>query len=113
MAEATNKVVFATEEVTLHLLMSETQNEDGTYNTQSQVFLPGQFVDQEKVPPYLLDAIKEGKSPGLELMTESKASELSEKAAQIRALASDTVNVQGPVSEGDKMAESIKAAKSQ
>lgn len=112
MAEA-KKVVFATEEATIHLLLSDKPMENGSYATESQVLLPGQFVAQEKVPPYLLEAVKAGTAPALQLMTERRAKQVSTKAAEIRALANNTVSVQGPVSEGDAMSESIKTASAQ
>lgn len=113
MAEA-KKVVFANEEVTIHLLLegaSDVLKEGGDgYNTESQVLLPGYFVDQNAVPPYLLDAVKKGTAPGLQLMTESRAKKISSEAKQIRALATQSVNVQGPASEGDAMTEAVAAA---
>jgi hypothetical protein len=113
LAEA-KKVVFANEEVTIHLLLNGEpdvlQTGREVFSTESQVLLPGQFVDQNAVPPYLLNAVKEGTAPGLQLMTEARAKKISSEAAEIRAIATQTVNVQGPVSEGDAMAEAIKTA---
>lgn len=114
MAEQAKKVVFATDETTIHLLLSKDKAQDvfgqETYSTESQVLLPGQYVEQELVPPYLLDAVKAGTVPSLELTTEKRAKDISEKAAAIRAMANQSVNVQGPASEGDAMSESVKAA---
>ena len=114
MAE-TGKVVFATEEVTVHLLLSadpqENQFGDKVYHTESVVLLPGQYRRQDEVPPYLLESIKEGASPGLELVTEKRASDVAQKAAEIRAAASgEAINVQGVPSESDANKESLKLA---
>ena len=114
LAEA-KQVVFAHDEVTVHKLLSPDPVKDAfgeeVYNTESQVLLPGQFVSQEEVPPYLLKKIEEGASPGLSLMSESEANELSAKAAEIRAIASgEAINVQGVPSESDANKESLRLA---
>jgi hypothetical protein len=114
LAEAST-VVFATDEVTVHTLLSPDPQDNGfggmVYHTESKVLLPGQFLDSEEVPPYLLKSIKEGTSPGLEIMTHDKAAELSAKAAEIRAIAGgETVNVQGIKSESQANKESLKLA---
>jgi hypothetical protein len=115
LAEAKN-VVFATDEATVHLLLSPDPVDNGfgeeVYSVESQVLLPGQFVDQSAVPPYLINKIKEGTAFGLELMPEKKAKEVSAKAAEIRAIASSgsAVNTQGLPSESDANKESFKLA---
>ena len=114
MAEA-KQVVFAHDEVTMHTLLSPDPVKDAfgeeVYNTESQVLLPGQFVDQERVPPYLLKMVKDGSASGLSLMSESEAEELAAKAAEIRAIAAgEAVNVQGIPSESDANKESLKLA---
>ena len=114
MAEAL-QVVFATDEVTVHTLLSpdpqENQFGDKVYHTESTVLLPGQSVPVDEVPPYLLDSIKEGTSPGLELMNKGEADELAAKAAEIRAIAGgESVNVQGVQSESQSNKESLKLA---
>jgi hypothetical protein len=91
LAEA-KQVVFAHDEVTVHTLLSPDPVKDAfgeeVYNTESKVLLPGQFVPEEDVPPYLLKKIEDGTALGVSLMSESEADELAEKAAQIRAIAS-------------------------
>lgn len=114
MAE-TGKVVFATDEVTVHTLLSpdpqENQFGDKVYHTESRVLLPGQSVGLDEVPPYLLESIKDGTSPGLELMTEKRAADVAQKAAEIRAAASgEAINVQGVPSESDANKKSLKLA---
>lgn len=114
MAEA-KQVVFAHDEVTVHTLLSPDPVKDAfgedVYNTESQVLLPGQFVDYDAVPPYLHKKIEEGTAHGLSVMSESEAESLAAKAAEIRALASgDAVNVQGTPSESDANRESVRQA---
>ena len=115
MAEA-KTVVFATDETTIHLLLSPDPVDDGlgheVYQTESQVLLPGQIVEQSAVPPYLLSKIKEGTAPGLELMPAKKAEEVAAKAAEIRAIAGgdEAVRAQGIPSESDANKESFRLA---
>jgi hypothetical protein len=114
LAEA-KQVVFAHDEVTVHTLLSPDPVKDAfgeeVYNTESKVLLPGQFVPEEDVPPYLLKKIEDGTALGVSLMSESEADELAEKAAQIRAIASgEQVNFQGVPSESESNKESLRLA---
>jgi len=116
LAEA-KQVVFAHDEVTLHTLLSPDPVKDvisgeEVYNVEAQVLLPGQSVAKERVPPYVLKHIEDGRAPGLSVMSESEADELAAKAAEIRAIAAgESVNVQGVPSESDANKASLKAAK--
>jgi hypothetical protein len=107
------KVVFATEESTVHVLMSDKMEVDHLgnemYPTESRVLLPGEFVEQSTVPPYLLNAVKSGTAPGLQLMTEKRAKEVSAQAAEIRAMADSSASVTVP-SESQARKESVKLA---
>ena len=114
MAEA-KQVVFAHDEVTVHTLLSPDPVKDAfgedVYNTASKVLLPGEFISQDEVPPYLLEKIEEGASPGLSVMSESEADELSRKAAEIRAIAAgNQINFQGVPSESVANKESLQRA---
>lgn len=114
MAEA-QKVVFANNEITVHILLDPTPKDDlfgnKLYETESAVLLPGQFIEQSMLPPYLLDAVKKGSVPRLELMPRKRAEDIKAQADAIRSMGDSTVNVQGPASESDAAAEAIAAAK--
>lgn len=115
MAEA-NQRVFATEEVTVHKLLSadpqkDPQSGEEIYHTESVVLLPGQHIPADEVPPYLLEKIEAGTLSSLSLMSQNDAEELSAKAAEIRGIAAgEGVNVQGVPSESDANRESLKLA---
>jgi len=113
MAETT-KVVFAEGEATIHLLMSPDPQDDGlggkVYATESKVLLPGQYVGADQVPPYLLDKVKEGKAPGLKLVTKAKAAEILKKVGELRAISEQTVDVTGVVSEADAKRNAVQLA---
>ena len=81
------KVVFASQEVTLH-------TSQGTYKTafgadqhvvESVTLVPGDTVELDKLPDYQQEAVKEGKVPGVEVMSKSEAEKKSEEVARLRA----------------------------
>jgi len=97
---AKKQVLFAKDASTVHILLSPDPVDDPfggkTYNTESKLLLPGEYVGTDKVPPYLLEKVKDGSADTLVLMDEAKAVKLANEAARIRAQNAESVNVVGP-----------------
>jgi hypothetical protein len=113
MAETT-KVIFAEDEVTIHLLMSldpvpNAFGED-SYVTESKVLLPGESVELDRVPPYLVEKVKNGEAPGLTLVTRKRASEILKKSETLRAITEQTVDATGVVSDAENKKSRVKLA---
>jgi len=74
---ANTKVAFAENVVTVHVKRTSEPGllPDGTegWDVVSKNLSPGEYIPLSDIPPYLSDAVKEGKVPGLKIMTPAQA----------------------------------------
>ena len=94
-------VLFADSDVTVHVLPApgvEPETDQfgrKLWPVSSRVLRPGDQVAADEVPGYVVDAVKAGKVAGLSLVSESKANDLREHAAQLRGLLTQPAEYQG------------------
>lgn len=75
---AEDKVVYVSEDVTLHsVLGSEQVNGNTVYNVESVSLKTGDTFDFNKLPPYQQESVEAGTVPGVEVVSAKKAEELS------------------------------------
>ena len=84
----TDKIVFAEDEVTIHIALGEPSNMDGNlvYPIESKILLPGETVEFDKLPKYLQEKVTAKKAPGLTLLTAKQAEEKLEERDRILGL---------------------------
>lgn len=96
--EASNQVLFADVGLNVHILMNPKPmvSDDGTkfYDVKGAVLSPGDSVPLNELPPYLVEDVKSGKVPGARIVSTEDAFRLNREAAQIRALADQTIGVE-------------------
>lgn len=88
--------LFADVGLTIHVLMTEKPvkwQEFKLYDVKSKVLAPGDSVPLSDLPPYQLEAVKNGKIEGARIVTQEEATRLNEEAARIRSLASQSINL--------------------
>ncbi len=110
---AENKVVLATEETTVHLKLASEVSKDNFGNeawaVESKILLPGQFVNSDKLPPYLVEKIEKGEAQGLAFVSQSEAEQIQAAAAD-EPDGSDVISVQGFPSKTEEKKKKVKAA---
>src|SRR5574338_68073 len=85
----TEKVIFAEDAATVHIISGDVEElPDGTkYEPhESRVLKPGETLQLSEVPSYLREAVKEGKAPGLVLLTPAQAKKILKQADLARAV---------------------------
>lgn len=96
--EASNEVLFADEGVSIHILMNPTpmKDNDGNklYDVRGQVLRPGDTVPLDELPPYLAEKARAGAVKGARVVSAEDAFRLNREAAQIRAIADQTIGVE-------------------
>ena len=74
---APTKVAFAENVITVHVKRTSEPGllPDGTegWDVVSKIMAPGESMPLSDMPPYLSDAVKEGKVPGLKALTPAQA----------------------------------------
>lgn len=82
MAGATKNTAFAESTVTVHVALASEPGKlpDGSeaWDVESKIMNRGDTLPLSVMPPYLSEAIKKGKVPGLILMTEAQAKKASD-----------------------------------
>lgn len=75
-------LAFAESAVTVHVKLASEPGElpDGTkaWDVESKIMTPGETLPLNLMPPYLSEAIREGKVPGLVAMTHAQAKKTTE-----------------------------------
>ncbi len=94
-----NEVLFSEVGLTVHVMMNPVPVKDtftGTemYDVKAQVLAPGDSIPLTDLPPYLVEDLRAGRVAGAKIVTPEEAQRLSEEAARIRQLASNTVGVE-------------------
>jgi hypothetical protein len=89
--EKVEKVIFAEETATVHVIDGDVTEENGQIvePIYSKVLLPGETIGLSEVPSYLRKLVEEGKAPGLTLLTPAQAKRLVNKAQRTKASISD------------------------
>jgi len=86
MASTAKTVAFAEEAVTVHVARNSEPGvlPDGSeaWDVESITLKPGQTMPLAEMPPYQVDLIKSGKSPGLVALTQAQAKRVEEAYAQ-------------------------------
>jgi hypothetical protein len=73
-----NKVVYASSDVTLHVALgSEEFNGNTVWNVESVVLRPGDTLPLDKLPPYQKEAVEAGDVPGVQVVSEKEGEKLS------------------------------------
>jgi hypothetical protein len=98
-AEGSTDVLFASEGISVHILMNptpivDTVNGTELYDVRGQVLRPGDTVPLDSLPPYQKKAAMEGTMRGAQVVTAEEAFRLNREAAQIRAIADQTIGVE-------------------
>ena len=98
-SENSTDVLFATEGISIHILMNPTPIVDSTtgdklYDVRGQVLRPGDTVPLDELPPYQREAAEKGAVRGARVVSAEEAFRLNREAAQIRAIADQTVGVE-------------------
>lgn len=90
MATTTDKVAFAESAVTVHVKRVSEPGllPDGgeAWDVESKIMLPGETLSLSEMPPYLSDAIKGGRVPGLKAMTPTQARQRVELLQELGGL---------------------------
>ncbi len=96
MAATAEKVIFVEEATTVHIIDGDVEkDENGEVVFEphySKVMLPGETLELAEVPSYVASAVKEGKAPGLTLLTPAQAKRLVNKAERTKANITDLVD---------------------
>ena len=87
------KVIFANEAVTVHLVDGDpVLDSDGNIIQEpvtGKVMLPGETIALTDVPSYLRKLVEEGNAPGLTLLTPTQAKRLVSQAEKAKAKIQD------------------------
>lgn len=79
---AQKSLAFAESVVTVHLTLASEPGllPDGTeaWDIESKIMNPGDTLPLKLMPPYLSEAVREGKVPGLIAMTQAQAKKVTE-----------------------------------
>jgi hypothetical protein len=81
------RLILAESDSTIHVKIGEPTKLDNGEIFQpheSRMLFAGQTIDPSEVPEYLLDLAKQGKAPGLTLLTEAQAKKIQREAAIAR-----------------------------
>lgn len=97
--EASNEVLFAEVGLNVHVLMNpkpivDSLSGNKMYDVKGVVLAPGDTVPLSELPPYLVEDVKSGKVPGARFVSAEEAFRLNREAAQIRAIADQTIGVE-------------------
>ena len=87
MTAVKGKLVLAEITSTVHFKAGEQQIEDGKVvfePHESRVIPAGETIDPAELTDYMLDLVKQGKAPGLSLLTETQAKKIQREAAIAR-----------------------------
>ena len=77
-----DKAVYATSDVTLHVVQGKEElNGNTVYNVESVVLGVGDAIDFDKLPPYQQEAVEAGKVPGVEVVSAKEAEKKSQERA--------------------------------
>ena len=76
-------------DVNVHRILSEEKNAKGepVYHIESVILTAGESIDEKTVPHYVLDDVKAGKVPLLELHTATEAKKITKQAEAAKAQA--------------------------
>ncbi len=97
--EASSEVLFADAGLSVHVLMNpkpivDTVSGNKLYDVKGVVLAPGDTVSLAELPPYLVEDVKNGKVAGARIVSAEEAFRLNREAAQIRAIADQTIGVE-------------------
>lgn len=94
MSENSDKVVFATEDVTLHTSKGTFKTDFGDQHVVESVSLDaGDTVEFDKLPEYQQKSVEDGSVPGVRVVSKKEAEKLTAEVAKVRASVDSGGNV--------------------
>jgi len=93
-------VLFADLGLSVHVKMAEKSTftdpitKEELWDVKGVVLAPGDTLPLNRLPPYLVKSLKDGKVPGGRIVSVEEAKTLNEEAAKVRALVGQTIGVE-------------------